>query len=102
MIRNTDGHRKHLVDAKKIFLVCANEDKTIFLLDLKDQGPNSLTMLKKILCLVLQNFLYLAVFKCNTTSNWLNRTVQPNRSCVTFKFPNILEKKTKNVLWDGW
>ena len=48
------------------------------------QGPYSPTILENIL--VLQNFLYLAEFECNTTSDWLIR------SCVTFKFANLGEK----------
>ena len=42
-------------------------------------GPYSPTILKNILCLVLQMFLYLAAFECNTTSDW------PIRSQVAFK-----------------
>ena len=37
------------------------------------QGPYLLTILKNILCLVLQIFLCLEAFECNTTSDWLNR-----------------------------
>ena len=43
--------------------------------DINNQGPYSPTILKNILCLVLQIFLYLAAFECNTTSDWLNHTV---------------------------
>ena len=41
----------------------------------KDQGPYSPTILQNILSLVLKIFLYLEAFECNTTSDWLNRTV---------------------------
>ena len=53
-------------------------------------GPYSPTIL--IVCLVLQIYLYLAAFECNTTSDWLNPTVQPIRRCVTFKLINLGEK----------
>ena len=39
------------------------------------QGTCSLTILKNVLCLVLQIDLYFAAFECNTTSDWLNHTV---------------------------
>ena len=57
-------------------------------------GPYSPTILENILGLVLQIFLYLEAFECNTTSDWLNR------SCVTFKITNLLGKD--NVLENGW
>ena len=38
------------------------------------------TILQNVLSLILQIFLFLTAFDCNTTSDWLNR------SCVTFKF----------------
>ena len=38
-------------------------------------GPYSPTILKNILCLILQIFLVLEAFECNTTSDWLNHTV---------------------------
>ena len=41
-------------------------------------GPYSPTSVKNILYLVLQIFLYLEAFECNTTSDWL-------RTYVTFK-----------------
>ena len=41
---------------------------------------------KNIRSLVLQIFLYLEAFECNTTSDWLNLMVKPVRSYVTFKF----------------
>ena len=44
-------------------------------LDKKDPGPISPSILEKIVSLVLQIFFYLEEFECNTTSNWLNRTV---------------------------
>ena len=39
------------------------------------QDRYSPTILENCLSLVLQIFLYLEVFECNTTSDWLNRTV---------------------------
>ena len=59
--------------------------------DDKNLGLYSLTILKSILSLVLQIFLHLEAFKCNTTSDWLNH-VKPIRSCVTFKFTYLGEK----------
>ena len=50
------------------------------------------TILKKVLSLVLQIFLYLQAFECNTTSDWLNGMVKPIRSCVT-----SLQNKKKMV-----
>ena len=57
-----------------------------------DQDPYSPTILKYVLRLVLQNFLYLAAFECNETSDWLNCTVSPIRTCVTFKFTKSWRK----------
>ena len=37
--------------------------------------PYSPTILKNVLCLVLQVCLYLAALECNTTSDWLNHMV---------------------------
>ena len=42
--------------------------------------------LRTFFSLVLQIFLYLETFECNTTSDWLNH------SCVTIKFTNLDEK----------
>ena len=39
------------------------------------QGPYSQTTLENTLSLVLQIFLYLEEFECNTTSDWLNHLV---------------------------
>ena len=44
-------------------------------LSLSLQCPYSTTVLNNILSIVLQIFLYLAVFECNTISNWLNHIV---------------------------
>ena len=49
------------------------------------------TILKNIPCLILQFFLYREAFECNTISDWLNHTVYPIRSCVTFQFANLGE-----------
>ena len=37
--------------------------------------PYSPTIFKNVLSLILQTFLYLDAFECNTTSDWLNRMV---------------------------
>ena len=55
------------------------------------QGPFLPTFLENVLCLILQTFLCLATFECNAIYDWLNRMVQPIRSCVAFKFTNIGE-----------
>ena len=39
------------------------------------QRPYSPTILMNVLCLILQIYLYLEAFECNTTSDWLNHTV---------------------------
>ena len=44
-------------------------------LNMEDLGLYSPTILKNLLCLVLQIFLYLAAFECNITSDWLNPMV---------------------------
>ena len=49
---------------------------------LQFQGPYSPTILNNIICFLPQD---LAAFECNTTSDSLNRTIKPIRSCVTFK-----------------
>ena len=59
----------------------------------------SATILKNVLHVILQIFLYLETFECNTTSDWLNQTVQPFRSCVTFQFA-ILGEKDKECSWE--
>ena len=40
-----------------------------------DQGPYSPNILRKVVSLVLQMFLHLEAYECNTTSDWLNRKV---------------------------
>ena len=54
----------------------------------KHQGPYLPTILKNVHSLVLQMFLYLAAFECNTTSDWLN---QSEVHCVTFKLTTLGE-----------
>ena len=51
--------------------------------------------------LVLQIFFHLALFKCNTTSDWLNRIrlAKPYGGCV--QIYKIFEKKAKNILQNG-
>ena len=39
------------------------------------KGPSSPTILKKVLCLVLQIFLYLISFECKKSSDWLSHTI---------------------------
>ena len=40
-------------------------------------------------------YMYLAVFVCNTTSDWLNHAVYAIRSCVTFKLTKSWREKDK-------
>ena len=63
-----------------------------------NQGPYSPTILENVLCLILKNFQYLAAFECNTTSDWLNYTVQPISNCVTFKLANSWRKRQRMFL----
>ena len=49
------------------------------------QGPYSLTILWKVLCLILQIFLSSEAFECNTTSDWLNRTLCYIQICISFR-----------------
>ena len=56
------------------------------------------TIGQNILSFVLQIFLYLAAFECNVTSNWLNHTVQPIRSCVTIKFTKSWRERQRMFL----
>ena len=50
----------------------ADYDQTVLMRNL---GPYSPTILENGLNLILQYFPYLETFECNTTSDWLNRTV---------------------------
>ena len=52
-------------------------------------GPYSPTILTNFHSLVLQIFLHLETYECSTTSDY-------------FQIYKILEKKTKNVLENGW
>ena len=69
----------------------------------QEQGPYWPTILENIPSLVLHTFLYLEAFECNTTSDWLNRIIWFSHSeAVLHSDLQILEKKTKNVLENGW
>ena len=59
------------------------------------QGLYSPTILKNFHSLVLQIFLYLEAFECNTTSDWLWFS---QSEVVLHSNLQILEKKTKDVL----
>ena len=67
-------------------MFAASTDKKKRLQRTFNQGPYSQTILHNVLSLVLQLFQYLEAFECDTTSDWLNHTVSPSKSCVTFKF----------------
>ena len=66
------------------------------------EGPYSPTILKNVLCLVLQIFQYLAAFECNRTSDWLNHTVLANQKFCYIQKNKFWRKKTKNVIVNGW
>ena len=46
-------------------------------------------------------FLYLAAFECNTTFDWLTQWFNQSEVVLQLNL-QILEKKTKNVLENGW
>ena len=61
-------------------------------------GPYSPTILKHVLSLGLQTFLYLAAFECNTTSDCLNRIGAANQKSCYIQIYKISEKGAKSVL----
>ena len=65
----------------------------------QSQGLYSPTMCKHVLFLVLQILLYLAPFECNTSSDWLYGLA--NQKLCYIQIYEILEKKTKNILFLG-
>ena len=69
-----------------LFKIILFRSRDCVLENLINLGPYSPTILQNILGRVLKVFLYLATFIGNTSSDWLNRTVYPIRTCVTFKF----------------
>ena len=64
------------------------------------KGPSSPIILKNGLSLVLQIF-FIETFECNTTSNWLNHTISPIKSCVTFNFANLDQKDKGHFFKNG-
>ena len=66
--------------------------------EIKLQCPYLPTILQNILCLILQIFLYLKGLECYTTSDWVNRMVQPIRSCVTFQLANLGRKRRRMLM----
>ena len=60
------------------------------------------TILENVICLILQPFLYLSTFECNTTSDWLKYTVLANQKFCYIQSYKFLEKNTKNVLENVW
>ena len=62
-------------------------------------GPTlTFIILDNVVCLFLQTFLSLVTFECNTTSDWLNHTVNPIRSRVTFKSTKSCRKRQRMFL----
>ena len=64
-------------------------------------GTYSPIILQNAFCLARQILLYYEVFESIIISDWLNHTVKPIRSCVTFKFTKYWRKE-KYVLEEGW
>ena len=54
--------------------------------------------LRNVWCLVLHLFLSLEAFESNTSSDWLNHTVWPIGSCVTFKSTKSWRKRPRMFL----
>ena len=71
-------------------------------LDLQRPVPGSVsTILKNILCPILQIFLYLAAFECNINSDWLTIRFSQSEALLHSNLQNVGGKK-KNVLGNGW
>ena len=60
-------------------------------MDIKHNGQWKIAE-NKVHTFFLEPSICLDSFECNTTSDWLNQTVLPIRSCVTFKFTNSGDK----------
>ena len=63
-----------------------------------EQGSYSPTILQNVLSLVLQIFLYLAGFECNTNSDMLNHAVYLIRIFFTFKFTKSCRNRQSTYL----
>ena len=66
-----------------------------------NQSPYIPTFLQNVPSLVLQIFLYLEAFECNTNSNWLNRTKPyglANQNLCYIQIYKSWRKKAKKVL----
>ena len=103
-ICNTEINVSRLLLEVTLWLATASAPWEHFTMFLCHQGQYSPTILENVLCLIIQIFLYLATFECNTTFGWLNHTVygSANQQFCYIQFHKILEKKTKNVVENGW
>ena len=63
---------------------------------------NSPIIFKNFLSFVLQIFLQLKAFESNATSDWLNHMAWLIRNFCYIQIYSTLEKKTNNVLENGW
>ena len=57
---------------------------------------------KNVLCPVLQIYLSLVTFECNTTSDWLKPYGLANEKLRFIQIYTTLKKKTKIVFENGW
>ena len=61
-------------------------------------GLYATTILKNVLSVVLPIFLYFEALEYYTTSDWVNDTVQPIRSCVTFRVTKSWRRRQRMFL----
>ena len=73
-ILNERDFYKSCLKRRKSWLPAVSSFQTPFSAFL-NLNPYSLTTLKNVLSIILQIFLYLAAFECNTTFDWLNHVV---------------------------
>ena len=76
------------------------------LIQFKSPWSEFTSILKNVLCFMLQIVLYQEAFECNTTSGWLtirfSQVWFSQSEVVLHSKMQILEKKTKIVLENGW
>ena len=68
---------------------CTMQKKTYFVF------RNPIPFWRAFLVVFSRFVLIIEAFECNTTSDWLNHTVKPIRSCVTFKYTKSKRKRQK-------
>ena len=76
------------------------------LIQFKSPWSEFTSILKNVLCFMLQIVLYQEAFECNTTSGWLtirfSQVWFSQSEVVLHSKMQILEKKTKIILENGW